>query len=130
MRVGRQQWRRWVDLIQKLQNRERLRDGRVRLPGLGVNQCRNGPQRVDFEKRLAALLAGVQIDIALMRLHALEVERHAHAVSSGGAPEREKLETGCIGHVDFLMMGADEIARLPRFKAMRCTVPAAIHATA
>lgn len=63
-----------------------------------VDEGGDGAEGVDFEERFAVLLAGIEIDVVLVRGDALEVHADADPVGGGGAPIGEEFEAGVRGH--------------------------------
>jgi hypothetical protein len=57
-----------------------------------LDEGRDRAKRIDLQKGLGALFAGVDIDEALLRGEPFQIERDAHAIGRRGAPEGEELE--------------------------------------
>ena len=93
MRIGRKQRRVGLDLVEELEDGERL--GERQLPFL--DQRRYRAERVDGQEALAVLLAGREIDDMLLGRQPLQGQRHPHAEGGGRAPEGIQLETRHLG---------------------------------
>ncbi len=98
VRVRREAGGGWVDVFEEFQDGEGLGHRRDGGWGLCIDEGGDGAEGVDFKERFAALLTGVEVDVALIGGDAFEVHGDADAVAGGGAPIGEKLEAGVGGH--------------------------------
>jgi hypothetical protein len=91
-RVGRQQRRARLCLLQVFENRHRLEERRVVVDDKG----RHDGLRVHCLVTVGVLLAFEEIDRSLLERNALQLERDPHAAGRERAPESVELEHGLL----------------------------------